>query len=345
MKYEFYSGSYGEPGEDGIIRFCLDTEKGSLERTAVYRDIRRPSYLGIDASKTILYAVQEEVPSGFLHALAIQPDGLWPVCALSTQGADPCHIASDRFSHSLFTANYTSGSLAIFQTGEDAMPVALSQLIRHKGHGLCPKRQEAPHIHCAKILGNQVFVVDLGLDQVFVYQLDKKRELWTDTGKRLCLPPGSGPRHLEFHPSVSGLLYVVCELSSQVAVFRETGADYSLAQLLPTLPEDFHGENTTAAIKAQRNLLFVSNRGHDSIAVYRILENGLLELAQIISSGGKAPRDFSVIGNYLAIANQDSDNITILKINHETGNLEPTGIWAPAVKPCCILNPAERSQP
>ena len=337
MVYEFYSGSYAEPGEDGIVKFCLDVGKRTFEPVFVCRDIKNPSYLAFHASRPVLYAVQEEVPTGALHALRIGHDGLEPDCVFSTQGADPCHISVDESGRMLFVANYTSGSLAVFRL-EEGLVTARTQLIVHEGKGTHPTRQEAPHVHCAKVRGDEVFVVDLGLDKVFVYGIDEKEGILVDTGKRLCFPPGCGPRHLEFCQSVPGILYVVCELSNQIAVFREQGGEYVLMQLLSTLPADFMGENTTAAVKTERGFIFVSNRGHDSIAAYRIREDGLLELSQIVPSGGKTPRDFAVFGEHLVVANQDSDLITVLRIDWEKGKMEPTELCASTRTPCCILS-------
>lgn len=337
MVCEFYSGSYAEPGEDGIVRFRMDTEKGVLERVSACGVVKNPSYICFDTSQSILYAVREEVPTGALHTLRIGSDGLELVGAFSTQGADPCHISLDESGRVLLVANYTSGSLAVFSVGEDGVPVTQTQLIVHEGRGAHPARQEAPHVHCARVRGKEAFVVDLGLDKVFVYGIDGQAGVLTDTGKRLCFPPGSGPRHLEFCRRAPGVVYVVCELSNQIAVFREKDGDYALVQLLSTLPADFVGENTAAAVKAERDYLFVSNRGHDSIAAYRIGEDGLLELSQIVGSGGKTPRDFSVFGDYLVIANQDSDSITVLRMDWEKGKMEAAGFGASTVKPCCIL--------
>ncbi len=337
MEYEFYSGSYAEPGEDGIVKFRMDTERGILERISACGAVRNPSYLCFNASHSVLYSVKEEVPTGALHTLRIGSGGLEPLCALSTQGADPCHISLDESGRMLLVANYTSGSLAVYHVGEDGIPVAQTQLIAHEGRGVHPARQEAPHVHCARVRGKEAFVVDLGLDKVFVYDIDEQKRALTDTGKRLCFLPGSGPRHLEFCRRTPDVVYVVCELSNQIAVFQEKDGDFVLVQLLSTLPADFEGENTAAAVKSERDFLFVSNRGHDSIAAYRIGEDGLLELSQIVHSGGKTPRDFAVFGDYLVIANQDSDSITVLKMDWEEGVMEPVKLWASTIKPCCIL--------
>jgi 6-phosphogluconolactonase len=129
---------------------------------------------------------------------------------------------------------------------------------------------------------------------------------------------------------------VICELSNQVAVYRGQNGQYTLMQLVSTLPEGWSGENTAAAIKIQGSLLFASNRGHDSVAVYRIQADGLLERTQIASSVGSGPRDIELFGDYLVAANQYSGSIHVLKIDQESGTLTDAGISCSTPHPCCI---------
>ena len=335
MVFEFYSGSYGTVGEDGIVRFRVDTDVGTIEKLYAYQGIKNPSYLGFNPTKTILYAVQEEVPVGAVHALKVTDSDLQPLKRLSSEGADPCHVIQSDSGKVLFVSNYTSGALAVYRMGDDETPKERTDLIVHEGKGTNPVRQEAPHVHFTKEHNGQVFVVDLGLDQVFLYDIDDEQGKLTNTGKRLQFPAGSGPRHIAFHHTRPEIVYVVCELACKVAVFVKSGEDYELRQMISTLPEDFAGENICAAIKMQGSLLFASNRGHDSIAVYRVKEDGLLELTQIVPSGGKTPRDFDLIGDYMVVANQDSNSITVLQVDWEAATLRKTNMEIATVKPCC----------
>ncbi len=290
-----------------------------------------PSFLALNPQRTVLYAVEEQNPAGALHALRLEGGGLTPVQTLSTQGADPCHISLDPSGRCLLVSNYTSGSLAVFRAGEGGLE--LSQLERHRGRGPHPTRQEGPHVHFSQVRGGEAFVADLGLDRVFRCRIDPETGRLEDTGAGLALPAGSGPRHLAFGPSA---VYVVCELSNQVAVFRREGEGFVLKQLVSTLPPDFTGQSKAAAVKLARDLLFVSNRGHDSAAVFRVLADGLLRPLPIVSTGGRSPRDLAVFGDFLAAANQDSDSVTLLRIDWTSGRLEPTGIFARTPSPCCL---------
>lgn len=333
MRYGFYTGSYGEAGEEGILRFCLDTREGTLEKEYGYGGIVHPSYLCIHREKAMLYAVQEQVPEGRIHALRIGKKGLEKAGSLSSRGADPCHLMLASSGKLLYVANYTSGSLGAVALDEEGIPVGMTDFKQHEGRGRDAKRQERAHVHFLKENGGRLFVCDLGLDRVFLYRGQPLLQEGV-----LTLPPGRGPRPLELAPGHSDMVYVLCELSSQVAAFRKTGTGYELVQSLSALPEEFSGESTAAAIKCSGDLLFASNRGHDSIAVFRILEDGTLKRTGIFGTGGRTPRDFALFGDYLVAANQDSDLLTVLKLCRESGALELTDIRASAVRPCCVLS-------
>lgn len=336
MEYEFWAGSYGTGEQETIARFSLDGRTGQITKCYGYVGVENPSWIGINESKTVLYAVEERKPEGRLRAFAIGEQGLVPKASLSTRGADPCHICLDERERYLFTANYSSGSLAEYRLDESGIPVAISRFLQDAGSSVNPVRQEGPHIHFAKAMGERIFVVDLGTDRVSVYHQNAETGRLKNIGKELGLPAGAGPRHLEFHPDMPGLVYVACELGSSVAVFREKEDKFVLEGMVSTLPKDFSGENTVAAIRIHSGRLFVSNRGHDSIAVFSIQENGGLVLSQIVSTGGRIPRDFAILGEYVVIANQGSDEITVLRLHAETGRLEQTGISVPMSHPTCI---------
>ncbi len=336
MEYEFWVGSYGTGEQETIAKFSLDGRTGQITKRYGYDGVENPSWVGLNKTKTILYAVEELKPEGRLRAFAIEEQGLVPKACLSTKGADPCHICLDQEERYLFAANYSSGSLAEYRLDESGIPRVISSFLQDKGTGPNPARQEGPHVHFAKALGDRIFVVDLGTDLVSVYHLNGETGRLKNTGKALGLPAGAGPRHLAFHPDMPGLVYVACELGSSLAVFREKEDKFALEAMESTLPESFSGENTVAAIRIYGNRLFVSNRGHDSIAVFSVQGDGGLALDQIIPTGGKGPRDFAMMGEYIVIANQGSHEITVLQFRWETGKLEQTGISVPMSCPSCI---------
>ena len=258
------------------------------------------------------------------------------VNSLSTKGAAPCHISMDEREEALFVSNYTGGSLAVCRLETSGGIAEVTELIRHEGHGVNPLRQEGPHIHFTKVMGQEVFTVDLGVDKVFVYTWEEGEGRLKDTGRRIAFPAGEGPRHLAFHPEIPGLLYGVCELGNKLAFFRESNGEYHMEELLSTLPEHFSGSSKAAAIRICGGRLLVSNRGDDSLAVFVLGEEGRPKLSQIVPTGGKSPRDFEIFGEYVVAANQDSDELTVLKFDEGTGMLEQTGLSVPMVRPVCI---------
>ena len=307
-------------------------------------------------------------------------------------GADPCHLSLDGRENFLMTANYTSGSLAVFALDEQGHLQERCDFHQHtprrtdetQGQGnsqqsrraenpqenpfkVNPLRQEGPHVHFSEEAGELLWSTDLGLDQVFGYQIDYEQKKLTDTGIRLQLPDGYGPRHLAFWHEDMAVIYVLCELSNRIVVFAEkvqenseetekaaekkvseTGtekmdwerfentSEYTILQDISTLPEGYHGESTASAIRLYGGFLFAANRGDDSIAMYEIQKDGTLTLCCIKKTGGRTPRDFQIFSDYLVVANQESDSLTVLHINRKEKRLERTAIRADVIKPTCV---------
>lgn len=308
-------------------------------------------------------------------------------------GADPCHLSLDGRENFLMAANYTSGSLAVFALDEQGHLQEWCDFWQHtprrtdetQGQGnsqqsrkaknpqenpfkVNPLRQEGPHVHFSEEAGELLWSTDLGLDQVFGYQIDYEQKKLTDTGIRLQLPDGYGPRHLAFWHEDMAVIYVLCELSNRIVVFAEkvqeegseetekaaekkvseTGtekmdrerfentSEYTILQDISTLPEGYHGESTASAIRLYGGFLFAANRGDDSIAMYEIKKDGTLTLCCIKKTGGRTPRDFQIFSDYLVVANQESDSLTVLHINRKEKRLERTAIHADVIKPTCV---------
>jgi 6-phosphogluconolactonase len=186
-----------------------------------------------------------------------------------------------------------------------------------------------------------VLVADLGIDKVMVYQLDDQM------GKLTEMPPaevtpGAGPRHIDWHPS-GRYVFLINELGSTITTFEFNSGTGGLkeVQTISTLPDDFAGENTTAAIHVSPSGRFVygSNRGHDSIAGFAFdAEEGTLRAIQHISTQGRTPRDFMVdpTESFLLAANQDTDTIVSYRLDEATGQLTSTGHVMTVATPVCL---------
>ena len=334
MKAEFYSGSYAYGGEISIARFCVDFERMTWATTLSDAQSEYPSYLLIHPNKKTLYAVRELTAEGALYTFEIVNDSLRLIDTQLTLGRDPCYLSLDESNEFLFVVNYTGSSLAVFRLDENGLPIEMTDQVVHTGSGPNSKRQEVAHPHCAVYINGSVYVCDLGMDRIFRYRLDKTSGKLSEE-QRIVMPAGSGPRHL----CVAGdMMYVIGELISEVYVLHLED-EARIVQEISTLPSDFKGENIAAAIKLSEDgkVLFVSNRGDDSIAAFRILPDGKLELADICKTGGKTPRDFSLFGNHLIIANQDSDAITVLEFDKKQFKVFPVEMILHTIRPTQIV--------
>lgn len=335
MRAEFYTGSYAHAGEESILHLCADFERGTWTKKMADGQAECPSWLAMHPNGSVLYAVRELTEDGALYTFAVENGALRLIGTQPTHGRDPCYLSLNETGEFLVAVNYTGSSVSVFRLDREGVPVERTEHITHVGSGPHPTRQEAAHPHCAVHANGLIYLCDLGMDRVVKYQLDRQRGKLRRTGE-IVMPSGCGPRHLCVSPADENVLYVVGELSGCVYVVR----DDKVVQQVSTLPEAFAGQSTAAAIKlsADAGVLFVSNRGHDSIAVLRILPRGMLERTHICKTGGKTPRDFAVFGNYLVTANQDSDSLTVLRFDARRYELEQTDMTYSLIRPTMILN-------
>jgi 6-phosphogluconolactonase len=253
---------------------------------------------------------------------------------VSSRGSGPCHVAVDKTGKWVFVANYNSGSLAAFPVHDDGSLGEASAFFQDSGSGANPERQAGPHAHEVMLSPDNHFalVADLGLDEVFSYRLDSAKGGLTPNSPPLVkLAPGSGPRHIAFRPDAK-FFYSLNELRSTVTAFRYDASRSVLKefQTISTLPNGFTGMSTAAEIVIHPNgkFLYTSNRGDDSIAIFRIDSgHGTLAFVDRQSTQGKTPRNIAITapGSRLLAANQESGNIVIFRIDPQTGRLTPTG--------------------
>jgi len=234
--------------------------------------------------------------------------------------------------------------VAAFRIANDGTLGEASAFVQHTGSSVHP-RQRGPHAHQVVLLPDNkfVFVPDLGLDKILVYHFDPgKGTLSAADPPFAALEPGSGPRHLAFHPN-GRVAYAVNELKSTVAAFsyNKTRGSFDALQTISTLPKDFSGNSSCAEVAVHQSgrFLYASNRGHDSIAIFEIdRSKGTLRPVEHIPTQGKTPRHFAIspAGDYLFAANQGSDNVVVFRIDRNTGRLSPTGEVLDVSMPVCI---------
>lgn len=343
-KIDFYIGTYtSRDGSKGIYHAQLDAATGKLSAPTLVAETSSPSYLAAHPKKAFLYAVDES-SKGAVGAFAILPDHQLKFINVQTGLAGgPCHVSVDPSGRSLFIAGYGGGALAAFPLKGDGSIGAASFEYQNHGTGPDRSRQEAPHLHwiAADPKGKFVYACDLGTDEVLAFHLDPAKALLTAAQPpSVKVPAGGGARHLAFHPS--GKFAFVCnEMQSSVTAFKIDPATGSMTETetLPTLASHVEG-NSTAEIACTPNgkFLFVSNRGHDSIASFRIAGNGHLTPIEIKQVGVKTPRGFGIdpSGKWLVVAGQNSNDLRSFGIDPVSGKLKGTGSKISVSKPVCV---------
>ena len=348
----FGTGQILEGKGEGIYLFRMDPETGRLTRQETTTGVVNPSYLTLDPARRHLYAVNElktfgGMASGAVSAFRVEPETgrLTFLNQKSTGGTDPCHVVVNDRSTQVFVSNFMSGSVCVFPIQPDGTLGDASQFIQHSGSSVHPKRQRGPHAHSLIFDKHNrfAFVPDLGMDKLMVYKTDfDKGRLSPAKVPFVSVQPGAGPRHCVFHPS-GRYCYLIQELDSTLSAYRYNPNDgtFELLQTVPTVVSDgFTGDNTCADVQILPKGRFVygSNRGHDSIVIYRIdQETGRLSFVGMESTRGRTPRNFAIdpTGRFLLAANQDSDNIIVFRIDPETGMLSAVDQTA-VPTPVCV---------
>jgi 6-phosphogluconolactonase len=345
-------GTYTGPQSQGIYAFRFDDGTGTLSPLGLAAETPSPSFLALHPNGKVLYAVNEthDGPgsSGMVTAFAIDPASgrLTKINEQPSRGADPCHLAVDATGQYLVVANYTGGNFVVLPLAEDGRLAAASSILANRGSGPNHERQDGPHAHDVVFDAANRFLiaVDLGLDQLFVYRFDPAAGTFTFGDPASArVPPGAGPRHFAFHPD-GRHAYSINEMDSTVTALEwdpsagKLTADASVS----TLPAGFTGENSTAEVEvdSRGRFLYGSNRGHDSIAVFRINPvSGALTLIAHTLTRGKEPRHFTLdpSGRWLIAGNQNSNTLAVFRVDQTAGTLSPAGDLVSVGSPVCIL--------
>jgi len=339
---ELLVGTYTDKSSKGIYRILFNPVSGTLEKMELVTNATSPSYLDISRDRQFVYAINERDPGqvasykwnkGRTELIVINKG--------STEGVGPCFVEINNSGNLLAIANYSSGNMAVY-TVENGKIGENPETRQHVGSSIVKPNQNAPHAHCSKFGtdGKYVYVADLGIDEIVSYSVSDEGKLG-DKQIALAMDKGDGPRHFVFHPS-KDIVFIVNELSSSVTsakVDMTTGL-FEKIDKKSTLPKDYTEKSYCADIHISNDgkFLYASNRGHNSIAIFSISEEGNLELLTTTSVEGDWPRNFTISPdeNYLLVANQKSDNITVFKRNQETGLLSFTGNEVKLSKPVCL---------
>lgn len=330
---------------DGLAVFQIDPAGGEWKQVQVLKDAVDPSFLTLGRNNMV-YAVHESTAQASAFAVDPATGHLTHLNTESTGGDVPASVGVDPSGRFVIVANYMGGTVAVLPAQPGGKLGPLQQLITLEGQpGPDPKEQTQSHPHDVVFdpTGRYVIVPDKGFDRVFIFELEAATGRLTPAPTPfITVEPGSGPRHLAFHPEGT-YAYLINELGSTVMVYvyNSSGPVLTHLQTISTLPGDYTGENTCAEITVDPSGRYVygSNRGHDSIVVYEVDQgSGYISPVQWISSGGKGPRFFMLAKNGSALysANQYSDNITMYSVDQVSGQLTPTGQDVKTGTPVCI---------
>jgi len=335
-------------GNDGIYRDSINPDTGKLGQVTLACAAQGPNFLASSPVAQILYATLGAGERS-LADFQIRPDGsLHLLEAIRSGGTGACHVSVDRDGTNVLVANYDSGSIASFKIHPDGTLGEPAFQARFTGSGPDPNRQKKPWAHSIYTDPGDAFIYacDLGTDSVWIFKFDRTTgRAMPDDPPAAKVPPGSGPRHLAFHPNGKSL-YVANEMGHSVTVFARDTASGGLTALQTVsalLPETPVAGVTTAEIACHPTgqWLYVSNRGCDTISVFSIAQDGKLTLIQSASSVAQFPRGFAIdpSGRWLITAGQKDNRIAVLKIDPGTGRLTATDQFASMPGPVCVVFP------
>ncbi|WP_418320097.1 lactonase family protein [Piscinibacter sakaiensis] len=329
---------------EGISVFAFDAASGALERIQIVEGLVNPSYLALSAAGHHLYSVHGDRSEVSAFAVDRASGRLSFLNQQGTEGHNPVHLALDPSGRFLVVTNHLGASLAVLPIGADGALEPLVQLVTVSGP-IGPHRfeqqQAKPHFNPFDPSGRWVIVPDKGLDRIFSFRFDAGR-LTPAATPFVQAREGAGPRNAVVHPSLP-LAYVVNELDSTLTTYRfdaQMGALEAL-HLITTLPPTFTGNSRAAgiAIDGAGRCLYTSNRGHDSIAAFRLdRQSGLPRFVEAQPTLGRTPRFFTLTpdGRMLYALNEDSDTIVAFDVD-DSGKLAAPRVVADCGSPVCMV--------
>jgi 6-phosphogluconolactonase len=315
----------GTRNREGIYRLDYNSETGAMSNVRLAGKTVDPTFIALHPTRRLLFSVVAQ-PTGLISAFSIEADGnLKLINQVSSKGAGPAHVQIDRTGQFVSASNYGSGSFAVYRIESDGR---LSEAVDSVQH---TPGERAPHAHFSIFSPDNktLYVNDLGLDQVKRYNFNNETGKLTPLESLVC-PKGAGPRHLVLGKK---RIYVLNELASSVSVFEKN----KLLETVSALPAGFTGKSSAAEIVTDKNekFLYSSNRGADTIAVFRIGKT-LTKIADV--KVGRVPRGFVISpdGRFILVGAQDDDTIQAYRIDSKSGLLTPSGDPIKAPFPICL---------
>lgn len=341
------TGMYTSGKSEGIYVYRFNSTDGTASPVSQVK-ISNPSFVAVSPDEQFVYSVEEDAGNGkggYISAFSFNKENgtLTFINRQATEGDHPCYVSIDKTGKWVAAGNYSSGSLSIFKVDPNGS-LGAATAYRHEGSGPNKARQASAHVHCTFFSADNrlLFVPDLGIDKLMIYAFDENTGKLTAARQPFAASePGAGPRHICFNPT-NTFAYLIEELSGTVVTYKYKNGKLKRKQRISTMPA---GDTSFAGsadihVSPDGKFLYASNRAEaNTIAIFSINQNnGKLTLIGHQSTLGKTPRNFNFdpSGNYLLVANQNSDAIVVFKINRETGLLTDTGNRIDVSKPVCL---------
>lgn len=342
--YNLIVGTYTNSCESKgiyVYDFSPDTGDFSLKKT---QKTDNPSYLTVSEDVKYVYSVNENGANSKISSFRFDSKSgqLQLLNSLDSKGADPCYIIND--DKNVIVANYSGGSIAVFEKKADGSLQEAKQVIQHTGKGINTSRQESAHVHMVYFSPDKKYILanDLGTDMIYVYKYIKNApEKILELKDKIAVKPGSGPRHLTFSKD-GKFVYLLQELDGTLTVFKYKNGSLKQLQETTVVAKDFKGENSAADIHISPDgqFLYATNRGDaNTINVFAINKKGTLDLVNQVSTKGKGPRNFAIdpSGKFLLVAHQYTNEVVIFRIDKTTGKLSDTGKRIELCSPVCLV--------
>lgn len=342
-KFIGYVGTYTKGDSKGVYTFTLDTDKQKIQDVKLAAELGNPTYVTVSQDNRFLYSVVKDGESGGVAAYSIdsQNGELTLLNSEVTEGASPCHVSVNKVNNQAVTANYHKGTIELYSVNSETGTIESSQsVVAHEGTGP-HERQEKPHTHFSGFTPDEKYVVaiDLGIDKLITYEINDGTLKEVSS---LSVRPGSGPRHIAFHPNGKHA-YIMTELSNEVIAlsYDSSNGSFTELQYIPTIPENFTENSLGSAIHISKDgkFIYVSNRGHNSIAIFQVNEaTGELTLVEMASSEGDWPRDFvfDPTEKFIVGSNQESSNLVLYARDEQSGKLSLIDSDITVPYPVCV---------
>ena len=342
-----FAGTYTKGNSEGIYVFKFNPRDGSMKKVSSVA-AENPSYLAVSRNKKFVYAANENGNGkGAVTAFSFddKTGKLTKINQQPSHGDHPCYIAVDPTDKWVAVGNYSGGNFSVYPIQENGGVGEAAQTIAHTGGSVNKSRQEGPHVHSTVFSpdGSYLAVTDLGTDKIMAYPFNasSSKPVTEPADPQVSSAPGSGPRHVIFHPNIS-YAYVLEEMSGNVSACNIENPTTAI-QTINSHPQNYKGSIGSAAIKISNDgkFLYASNRGEsNTVAAFAIdQQTGKLTLKGFIESGGKGPRDFSIdpTDSFILIANGNSDNVTVYKRDKNTGLAIGKGVQTSLPSPVCLV--------